>query len=173
MFGLENAQSLVGVGSVLLICWAVSENRGQFPWKLAIGAILTQAILVMALFGLPPLREALQGVALRRRDVDRVEPRPAERRHRREDVGVGEIRLGVLGQVTPQRLHPRTLDAHHLDPGIAQPVGHGEPAHPGRLHQRLDGVAVAQVGGGAGDEGVRPAQRSHEPMSASTPVPPD
>jgi CNT family concentrative nucleoside transporter len=64
MFGLENAQSLVGVGSVLLICWAVSENRGQFPWKLAIGAILTQAILVMALFGLPPLREALQGVGV-------------------------------------------------------------------------------------------------------------
>ena len=39
MFGTENAQSLVGVAAVLLICWAVSENRRQFPWKLAIGAI--------------------------------------------------------------------------------------------------------------------------------------
>ncbi len=64
MFGLENAQSLVGVASVLLICWAVSENRARFPVKLAVGAILTQAILVLALFGLPPLRDALQGVGI-------------------------------------------------------------------------------------------------------------
>jgi len=64
MFGLENAQSLVGVASVLLICWAVSENRARFPVKLAVGAILTQAVLVMALFGLPPLRDALQGIGI-------------------------------------------------------------------------------------------------------------
>ena len=64
MFGLENAQSLVGVAVVLLICWAVSENRSRFPVRLAVGAILTQAILVLALFGLPPLREALQGVGI-------------------------------------------------------------------------------------------------------------
>lgn len=64
MFGLENAQSLVGVASVLLICWAVSENRRRFPVKLAVGAIATQAILVLALFGLPPLRDALQGVGI-------------------------------------------------------------------------------------------------------------
>lgn len=64
MFGLENAQSLVGVAVVLLICWAVSENRSRFPVKLAVGAILTQAILVLALFGLPPLRDALQGVGI-------------------------------------------------------------------------------------------------------------
>ena len=64
MFGLENAQSLVGVAVVLLICWAVSENRSRFPVRLAVGAILTQAILVLALFGLPPLREALQAVGI-------------------------------------------------------------------------------------------------------------
>ena len=46
-FGPENAQSLVGVALVLAICWAVSENRRRFPWKLAIGAILVQAILVL------------------------------------------------------------------------------------------------------------------------------
>ncbi len=64
MFGPENAQSLVGMAAVLLICWAVSENRRQFPWKLAIGAITVQAILVLALFGLPALRSALQGVGI-------------------------------------------------------------------------------------------------------------
>ncbi|WP_309090446.1 nucleoside transporter C-terminal domain-containing protein [Phenylobacterium sp.] len=62
MFSLANAQSLVGVALVLGLCWAMSENRRQFPWKLAIGAIVVQAVLVLALFGLPALRVALQGV---------------------------------------------------------------------------------------------------------------
>ncbi|HEY0651202.1 Na+ dependent nucleoside transporter N-terminal domain-containing protein, partial [Phenylobacterium sp.] len=63
-FGPENAQSLVGVALVLLVCWAVSENRRRFPWKLAIGAILVQAILVLALFGLPALRSGLESVGV-------------------------------------------------------------------------------------------------------------
>jgi CNT family concentrative nucleoside transporter len=62
MFSLANAQSLVGVALVLGLCWAISENRRRFPWKLAIGAILVQGVLVLALFGLPALRVALQGV---------------------------------------------------------------------------------------------------------------
>jgi CNT family concentrative nucleoside transporter len=64
MFGPENAQSLVGVAVILLVCWAVSESRGKFPWKLAIGAIGVQALLVLALFGLPALRSGLQGVSV-------------------------------------------------------------------------------------------------------------
>lgn len=64
MFGPENAQSLAGVALVLAICWAISENRRRFPWKLALGAIAFQALLVMALFGLPALRAALQGVGV-------------------------------------------------------------------------------------------------------------
>lgn len=62
MFGPENAQSLVGLALVLLACVAMSENRRRFPWKLAIGAIAVQAVMVLALFGLPALRAALQGV---------------------------------------------------------------------------------------------------------------
>jgi len=62
MFGLENAQSLVGVAAVLLICWALSEDRGRFPWKLTLGAVIVQALLVLALFGAPPVRAALAGV---------------------------------------------------------------------------------------------------------------
>jgi CNT family concentrative nucleoside transporter len=62
MFGPENAQSLVGIVLVLLVCWGLSEDRRRFPWKLAIGAILLQAVLVMALFGLPALRAGLAGV---------------------------------------------------------------------------------------------------------------
>ena len=62
MFGLENAQSLVGIVLVIGFCWLISEERRRFPWKLAIGAVAIQAVLVVALFGLPALRAALQGV---------------------------------------------------------------------------------------------------------------
>jgi CNT family concentrative nucleoside transporter len=62
MFQLENAQSLVGIALIVLVCWAASERRRAFPWKLAIGALVIQALLVVALFGLPALRAALAGV---------------------------------------------------------------------------------------------------------------
>lgn len=62
MFRPENAQSLVGVVSVIGLCWLLSENRRRFPWKLAFGAVVVQALLVLALFGLPALRSGLQGV---------------------------------------------------------------------------------------------------------------
>jgi CNT family concentrative nucleoside transporter len=61
MFGLENAQSLVGVVVTMAICWALSEKRSAFPWKLAIGAIAVQAGLVLLLFGLPAARSVLAG----------------------------------------------------------------------------------------------------------------
>ncbi|HEY2357188.1 MAG TPA: nucleoside transporter C-terminal domain-containing protein, partial [Phenylobacterium sp.] len=62
MFRLENAQSLVGIALAIGVCWALSENRRRFPWKLALGAVLVQAALVLALFGLPALRAGLQGI---------------------------------------------------------------------------------------------------------------
>ena len=58
MFRPENAQSLVGVALTLAVCWAMSEDRSRFPWKLALGAIFVQVALVLLLFGLP----AAQGV---------------------------------------------------------------------------------------------------------------
>jgi CNT family concentrative nucleoside transporter len=61
MFGLENAQSLVGVFVTMGICWALSERRRAFPWKLAVGAIAAQAALVLLLFGLPSARGVLAG----------------------------------------------------------------------------------------------------------------
>jgi CNT family concentrative nucleoside transporter len=64
MFSLQNAQSLVGVAFVLLISWAVSENRSRFPWKLAIGALVVQAVLVLLLFGVAPVRAGLLGVGV-------------------------------------------------------------------------------------------------------------
>ena len=64
MFSLNNAQSLVGVAAVLLICWAASENRSRFPWKLVIGTLVVQAVLVLLLFEVPAIRSALLGVGV-------------------------------------------------------------------------------------------------------------
>ena len=61
MFGPENAQSLLGIVVVLAICWALSERRSAFPWRLAIGALAVQAGLVLLLFGLPSARAVLSG----------------------------------------------------------------------------------------------------------------
>ena len=62
MFRVENAQSLVGIALAIGLCWAISENRRRFPWKLAIGAIVVQALLVLALFGLPALAAGLRAI---------------------------------------------------------------------------------------------------------------
>ena len=43
---LENAQSLAGIAVAIGIRRALSENCRRFPWKLAIGAVLVQAVLV-------------------------------------------------------------------------------------------------------------------------------
>jgi CNT family concentrative nucleoside transporter len=61
MIGLENARSLVGVAAILAFCWALSEARGRFPWRLAIGATLAQMALVLILFGVPASRIVLAG----------------------------------------------------------------------------------------------------------------
>src|SRR5918998_2646667 len=53
MFTLLNAQSLLGLALILALTWALSEDRRRFPWRLAVGALLLQAALVLLLFGLP------------------------------------------------------------------------------------------------------------------------
>ena len=50
MFSLLNLQSLLGLLVIVAACWGLSENRRAFPWKLAIGAIVVQAVLVLVLF---------------------------------------------------------------------------------------------------------------------------
>ena len=49
MFRPENAQSLVGIALTLGICWALSDDRRRFPWKLALGAVAVQVALVLLL----------------------------------------------------------------------------------------------------------------------------
>lgn len=63
MFGMQNAQSLLGVAAIIALCWAVSEERRAFPWRLALGAVAAQAVLVVILFGLPAARGVLAGAS--------------------------------------------------------------------------------------------------------------
>ena len=60
IFGI-NTQSLVGVVLIPALCWALSEARGRFPWRLALGAAAAQSGLVALLFGLPPARAIMSG----------------------------------------------------------------------------------------------------------------
>jgi CNT family concentrative nucleoside transporter len=61
MFRLENAQSLLGIAAIVGLCWAVSERRAAFPWRLALGVVAAQAALILVLFALPASRLALDG----------------------------------------------------------------------------------------------------------------
>ena len=52
-WGWDNAQSLFGLIVICVFCWAFSEARRRFPWRLVIGASVLQALIVIALFGIP------------------------------------------------------------------------------------------------------------------------
>ena len=62
MFSLLNLQSLLGLVVIVAVCWAISENRRAFPWRLAIGAVAVQAALVLALFAIPGSQGVLAAV---------------------------------------------------------------------------------------------------------------
>jgi concentrative nucleoside transporter, CNT family len=63
MYSAQNAQSLTGLGLTMLICWLMSEDRRRFPWRLALGALAVQVVLVLVLFGAPAARAVLQAMA--------------------------------------------------------------------------------------------------------------
>ncbi|MDZ4109775.1 MAG: nucleoside transporter C-terminal domain-containing protein [Brevundimonas sp.] len=62
MFSVLNLQSLLGLVVIVAACWALSENRRAFPWKLTIGAIAVQAGLVLALFAIPGSQNVLAAI---------------------------------------------------------------------------------------------------------------
>ncbi len=62
IYSLENAQGLVGIALIILIAWALSENRRKFPWRLVVGALAVQAGLVLALFAIPNSQGVLAAI---------------------------------------------------------------------------------------------------------------
>ena len=53
MFSLYNLQSLLGLAVIIGVCWLMSEDRTRFPWRLTLGALAVQALLVLLVFGVP------------------------------------------------------------------------------------------------------------------------
>ena len=62
MFSLLNLQSLFGLLVIVAICWGLSEDKKLFPWRLTIGAIGVQALLVLGLFAIPGSQVVLAGI---------------------------------------------------------------------------------------------------------------
>jgi concentrative nucleoside transporter, CNT family len=69
-WGIDNARAIIGALIIIAFCVLVSENRAKFPWRLAIGAMLVQALLVFILFGIPQsqivlniINSAVDGIA--------------------------------------------------------------------------------------------------------------
>ena len=62
VWGIDNARALLGALVIIGICWIFSENKGRFPWRLAVGAMLVQAALIFLLFGFPQSQAVLNGI---------------------------------------------------------------------------------------------------------------
>ncbi len=62
MFSLLNLQSLFGLIVIVAAAWGLSENKRAFPWRLALGAVGVQALLVLALFAIPGSQVVLAGI---------------------------------------------------------------------------------------------------------------
>lgn len=58
-WGWDNARALLGVGLIVAVAFAISENRRAFPWRIVLGAFALQNVFALILFGAPPVREAL------------------------------------------------------------------------------------------------------------------
>jgi concentrative nucleoside transporter, CNT family len=59
-WGLENAQSLVGIPVLLALAWLASRDRTRFPLKLAAGVLAFQFVLALILLGVPGVSDAFR-----------------------------------------------------------------------------------------------------------------
>jgi CNT family concentrative nucleoside transporter len=62
MFSLLNLQSLLGLVVIVAACWGLSENRKVFPWRLTLGAIAVQAVLIFVTFAVPGSQVVLDAI---------------------------------------------------------------------------------------------------------------
>jgi len=62
-FSPENARAAIGVLLIVAVCWLLSENKRRFPIWLTLGALATQAGLVLAVFSIPNSAGLLSGVS--------------------------------------------------------------------------------------------------------------
>ena len=58
-WGWDNARAILGVFTMVGICWLLSENKRKFPWKIVLGSIAMMYFFTLLLFGVPIMRDAL------------------------------------------------------------------------------------------------------------------
>ena len=58
-WGWDNGRALLGLVVIFAVCWAVSENRKAFPWRVVFGATAIQLFFALLFFGVPLLRDGL------------------------------------------------------------------------------------------------------------------
>lgn len=56
---MQQAQSALGIASILFLAWALSENRRAFPFRTVLSGLALQGVLALVLLKLPPVRGAL------------------------------------------------------------------------------------------------------------------
>ena len=58
-WGWDNARALIGIALIYGLCWAWSEKRKLFPWKVVLGATAIQFAFALILFGIPFIKDTL------------------------------------------------------------------------------------------------------------------
>ncbi|MGB2818378.1 MAG: nucleoside transporter C-terminal domain-containing protein [Burkholderiaceae bacterium] len=56
---MDALQGLFGVAAMLALCWVLSEDRQQIPWRMVVSGIVLAALLAIVLLKVPPLAHAL------------------------------------------------------------------------------------------------------------------
>jgi CNT family concentrative nucleoside transporter len=59
---VAHLQSALGIIAILLLAWALSEDRRAFSWRMAAGTLLLQAAIALLLLKVPVARDALYGL---------------------------------------------------------------------------------------------------------------
>jgi CNT family concentrative nucleoside transporter len=52
-------QSALGIGAILGLAWALSEDRRAFRWRMVAGTLALQAVIALLLLRVPLMRNAL------------------------------------------------------------------------------------------------------------------
>ena len=56
---MPHLQSALGICAILLLAWALSEDRAKFSWRMVAGTLILQATIALLMLKLPVLRDAL------------------------------------------------------------------------------------------------------------------
>lgn len=63
-WGWDNARALLGIVVIYGICWLMSESKRKLPWRIILGATAIQVGFALLLYGVPPVRQGLQGAGV-------------------------------------------------------------------------------------------------------------